>query len=107
MYSIQHIEKLAPPPRERDLTLPKQQRDLTLPKQQRKYCEIKRESLNTSVPSPHFQSGSGMLNHIGGTYYHNGLWIIRESQFRNEIVEIVLTQWNFRAGKYIAIDCVA
>ena len=34
---------------------------------------MKRESLNTSIPSHHFQSGGGMLNHIGGTYSHNGM----------------------------------
>ena len=31
---------------------------------------MKRESLNTSIQSPHFQSRSGMLNHTGGTYSH-------------------------------------
>ena len=35
--------------------------------------EMNRDSLNTSIPSPHFQSRSGMLNHIGGTYWHNVL----------------------------------
>ena len=35
--------------------------------------EMKREPLNTSVPSPHFQSRSGMLSHIGGTCSHNGM----------------------------------
>ena len=34
---------------------------------------MRRESLNTSIPSPHFQSRSGMLNHTGGTYPHNGM----------------------------------
>ena len=32
-----------------------------------------RESLNTSVPSLHFHSRSGMLNHTGGTYSHDGM----------------------------------
>ena len=34
---------------------------------------MKRESLNTSIPLPHFQSGDGMLNHAGGTYSHSGM----------------------------------
>ena len=34
---------------------------------------MKRESLNTSIPSPHFQSRIGMLNHTGGTYSHSGM----------------------------------
>ena len=33
--------------------------------------EMKRESLNTPIESPHFQSRSRMLNHTGGTYSHN------------------------------------
>ena len=33
---------------------------------------MQRESLNTSIPSHHFQSGGGMLNYTGGTYSHNG-----------------------------------
>ena len=35
--------------------------------------EMKRESLNTSIPSLHFQSRSGMLNHTGGTHSHSGM----------------------------------
>ena len=35
--------------------------------------EMKRESLDTPIQSPHFQSLGGMLNHIGGTYAHNGM----------------------------------
>ena len=34
---------------------------------------MKRESLNTSIQSPHFQSRSGILNHPGGTYSHVGM----------------------------------
>ena len=34
---------------------------------------MKRESLNTSVPSHHFGSRSGMLNLTGGTYSHSGM----------------------------------
>ena len=33
----------------------------------RRESEMKRVSLNASIPSLHFQSGSGMLNHTGGT----------------------------------------
>ena len=39
----------------------------------RRESEMKRESLNTSTPSSHFQSSSGMLNHTGGTYSHDGM----------------------------------
>ena len=39
----------------------------------RRDSEMKRESLNTSVPSPHFQSRSGRLNQTGGTYSHSGV----------------------------------
>ena len=39
----------------------------------RRESDMKRESLNASIPSPHFQSRSGMLNHTGGTYSHNGI----------------------------------
>ena len=35
--------------------------------------EMKRDSLNTSNQPPYFHSRSGMLNHIGGTYSHNGM----------------------------------
>ena len=33
---------------------------------------MKRESLNTSIPLPHFHR-SGILNHTGGTYSHSGM----------------------------------
>ena len=39
----------------------------------RREGEMKRESFNTSIQSPHFQNRSGMLNHTGGTYSHNGM----------------------------------
>ena len=39
----------------------------------RRESEMKRESLNTSIPLPHFQCGDGMLNHTGGTYSHSGM----------------------------------
>ena len=39
----------------------------------RSESEMRREPLNTSIPSPHFQSGCGMLNHTGGTYSHSGM----------------------------------
>ena len=35
--------------------------------------EMKRESLNTSIPSPHFQSRSCMLNHIGEILFRSGI----------------------------------
>ena len=38
----------------------------------RRESEMKRESLNTSILSLHFQSRS-VLNHIGGIYSHNGM----------------------------------
>ena len=47
--------------------------------------EMKRESLKTSVPSPHFQRWSGMLDHVGGTYSHNGMMDHRR---------IPVTGWN-------------
>ena len=44
---------------------------LILPKLQgEERGDMKRESLNTSIASLHFQSRSGMLNHTGGTYSH-------------------------------------
>ena len=33
--------------------------------------EMRREPQNSSIPVPRFRSGSGMLNHTGGTYSHN------------------------------------
>ena len=38
----------------------------------RKNSEMKRDSLNTTISSSHFQSRSGLLKHIGGTYSLNG-----------------------------------
>ena len=51
--------------------------------------EMKRESLNTSVVSPHFQSRSGMLNHIGGIYSHHGMM---------DYPRIPVMEWNL--GKF-------
>ena len=51
----------------------------------RKNSEMKRESLNTSIPSPHLHSRSGMLNHTGGTYSHSGMMDYRR---------ILVTEWN-------------
>ena len=48
-------------------------RPLTLPKQQGKVSEMKRETQNAAIPSHHFQSRRGMLNHTGGYYSHNGM----------------------------------
>ena len=39
----------------------------------RQGSEMKREPLNTSIPLPHFQWESGMLNHTGGTCSHSGM----------------------------------
>ena len=39
----------------------------------RRESEMRREPLTTSMPSPQFQSGGGMLNHVGGTYSHSGM----------------------------------
>ena len=39
----------------------------------RREREMKRDSLNTSILLPHFQSRDGMLNHIGGIYPLNGI----------------------------------
>ena len=50
---------------------------------------MKRESLNTSIQSLHFQSRSGMLNHTGGTYSHGGMM---------EYPRIPITEWNL--GKF-------
>ena len=34
---------------------------------------MKREPVNTSILLSHFQSGGGLLNHTGGTYFHSGM----------------------------------
>ena len=47
--------------------------------------EMKRESLNKSVPSSHFQDRSAMLNHTGGTYSLNDMM---------EYQRISMTEWN-------------
>ena len=47
---------------------------------------MKRESLNTSVPSPCFQSGSGLLNHTGETHSHICMMYYPRTPF---------TEWNF------------
>ena len=57
-----------------------------------KKSEIKRESLNTTIPAPHVHRRSGMLNHIGVVW-----WIIREFLFRKCILESFLTLCNFKA----------
>ena len=38
----------------------------------RRESEMNKKSLNTSIPSLHFQSRCGMLSHTGGTYFHSG-----------------------------------
>ena len=49
--------------------------------------EMKRESLNTSIPR--FHSRSGMLNHIGGTYLHSSVM---------DYPTVPFTEWNL--GKF-------
>ena len=51
----------------------------------RRESGMKRESLNTSIQSPHFQSRSGMLNHTGGTYVHSGM---------KDDPRILVSEWN-------------
>ena len=60
----------------------------------------KRESLNTSVPSPHFLSRKWYVE----SYWWNFIftmvwWIIQEFLLRNGILEIFLTLWNFESWK--------
>ena len=35
--------------------------------------EMRREPLNTSIPVPRLQCGSGLIKHTGGTYSHGGM----------------------------------
>ena len=60
---------------------------------------MKRESLNTSIPSLHFQSRSGMLNHTGGTYSHSGMMDNPRIPFTELNLGTFPTRWNFKAGK--------
>ena len=46
---------------------------------------MKRESLNTSVPSPQLRSRSGMLTRTGGTYSQNGMM---------DYPRIPIAEWN-------------
>ena len=46
---------------------------------------MKKESTDTSIQSPHFQSRSGMLNHTGGTYSHSGMM---------DYPSVPITEWN-------------
>ena len=46
---------------------------------------MKRESLTMPTQSLHFQSRSGMLNHIGGTYSHSGMM---------DHPRVLITEWN-------------
>ena len=65
----------------------------------RRESEMKREPLNTSIPSLHFQSGGGMLNHTGGTYSHSGLIDCPRFPISELHLENFLTPWKFTAGK--------
>ena len=51
--------------------------------------DTKRESLNTPTQSPHFQSGSGISDHTGGTYSHVGMMYYPR---------VPITEWNL--GKF-------
>ena len=51
--------------------------------------DMKRESLNTPFQPPHFQSRSGILDHIGGTYSHVGMM---------DYPRVPITEWNL--GKF-------
>ena len=51
--------------------------------------DTNRESLNSPIGAPHVQSGSGTLNHTGGTYSHSGVM---------DCLRIHLTEWNL--GKF-------
>ena len=61
----------------------------TIETARKRESEIKRESLNTSVRSPHFQSRSSILNHTVGTCSHNGMMAYPR---------IPITKWNL--GKF-------
>ena len=52
---------------------------------------MRRESQNSSIPVPLFQSGGGLLNHISGTYSHSVWLIIRDFRCQNCIWENFLT----------------
>ena len=47
--------------------------------------ELKSESLNTPIQSPHFQSSSGILDHTGGTDSHAGMM---------DYPRVPVTEWN-------------
>ena len=47
--------------------------------------DMKREALNTPMQSPHFQSRSGILHHIGGTYSHVDMM---------DYPRVLFTEWN-------------
>ena len=51
--------------------------------------DMKRESLNTPIQSPHFQSRSGIWDHTGGTNSHVGMM---------DFPRVPITEWN--PGKF-------
>ena len=65
----------------------------------RRESEMKRESLNTSIPSLHFQSRSGMLNHTGGTHSRSGLMDFPRFPISELHLGKFLTLFNFNAGR--------
>ena len=60
---------------------------------------MKGESLNTSIPSVHFRSRSGILDHTGGTCCHSGMMEYPRSPITELHLGNFLTLWNFKAGK--------
>ena len=76
---------------------------------------MKGESLNTSIPPPHFQSRGGMLNHIGGIYSHSGMmdyprmesWknsrLYGISQLESQLQDLGLSK-NSRSSAHNALD---
>ena len=69
---------------------------------------MKRESLNTPIRSPHFESRSGRLSHTGGTYSHSGMVDYPRASFAELnlgtfLYPMEFQRWktNFRAG-----DCL-
>ena len=54
--------------------------------------EIRRETRNSSIPAPRFQSGSGLLNHTGGTYSHGGM--MDYTRFPISEVPHIIMHWS-------------
>ena len=65
----------------------------------RREREMKRESLFTPTQSPHFRSGSGMLNHAGGTHSHGGMMDYPRILFMECNLGIFLNSMEFQSWK--------